>query len=375
MSSTRTTRLPHRRNEHGTHYSRQSRTVSLDSQSMMDRQAIFQQFGGFAIYEPPSSHSHQDDKDAENSDGEGTTEQKNGSRGRGETAAAASTITTTSSSSTATAAVASDANVLVHEILVPFPAGALRRSEEENVIVRVHTLPGLPWPSYCTQQVQRTSGVARPVPLLFRGLRPQPEWFSWIPPGAVFVLENGAEWTPAVDGAFLFWFDENLEPTEYDRYFPLASLHALSVQDKVSRTAPLDYTFRKHLLFAEEVTPQSALGANLSSYSVTSLNHYGDIGDSPLMTAAASPRVASKAGGVQSSPHPGGNSSSSSSPVALVSSSHAESASPTHDPSSPRWMCVRRPMPACERVGRGGSSRLSRTIDAAAAAALPRYRR
>ncbi|KAK7201778.1 hypothetical protein NESM_000244000 [Novymonas esmeraldas] len=136
--------------------------------------------------------------------------------------------------------------VSVKEVLVPYPSHALRRSEMSMVKMTLDFTGGLPWPSSCTELMQKNNRVSRHVPFGFTGARHNVEWFGWVLPGERFSLPNGGDWTAPHDGAFVFWFDPDLKPTDRDRYYAVTSVRAATLPAKVSRTVLPDSLFRQH---------------------------------------------------------------------------------------------------------------------------------
>ncbi|CAJ1028933.1 hypothetical protein Q4I30_005016 [Leishmania utingensis] len=136
--------------------------------------------------------------------------------------------------------------VTVREVLVPYPSEGLRRSELTLVKLTIDFCGGLPWPSSCTEILQKSGRVSRSAPLGFTGTQHDVEWFGWVLPGERFSLPNGGHWTAPRDGAFVFWFSSDLRPTDRDRYFALTSLRAATLAATLSRTVMPDSLFRLH---------------------------------------------------------------------------------------------------------------------------------
>lgn len=152
----------------------------------------------------------------------------------------------------------------VRDVFVPFPVGGLRRGEQSLVSRRIHFGGALPWPSSCTAVLQQSGRITRQLPFSFTGSYHDVRWCAWILPGERFALRNGRTWTAPHDGAFAFWFDDNLSPTDRDRYFPLTSVRAMNLQTKVPRTTLPDQVFRQHIE-AEEGHTNSAMLSRVGS--------------------------------------------------------------------------------------------------------------
>ncbi|KAG5475307.1 hypothetical protein LSCM1_03420 [Leishmania martiniquensis] len=136
--------------------------------------------------------------------------------------------------------------VVMKEVLVPYPSQGLRRSELSLVKLTIDFSGGLPWPSSCTEALQKSGRVSRYVPFNFTGAHQDVEWFGWVLPGERFSLPNGGHWTAPHDGAFVFLFNADLRPTDLDRYFALTSMRAATLSVKVPRTVLPDSLFRLH---------------------------------------------------------------------------------------------------------------------------------
>ncbi|ORC91663.1 uncharacterized protein TM35_000052590 [Trypanosoma theileri] len=128
------------------------------------------------------------------------------------------------------------------EVMVPIPCNVLYKKEKKDVITTISFTAALPWPSQCTHQLQQEGRIQRAVPALF-SIR-NVYWYAWILPGETFLLGEN-KWMPAADGAFVFWFSENLTPTEQDRYFLVCSVQSLTLQAKVETTALPDHSFQR----------------------------------------------------------------------------------------------------------------------------------
>ncbi|KAG5499225.1 hypothetical protein JIQ42_04038 [Leishmania sp. Namibia] len=136
--------------------------------------------------------------------------------------------------------------VVVKDVLVPYPSQGLRRSELPLVKLTIDFSGGLPWPSCCTEALQKSGRVSRNAPFSFTGAHQGVEWFGWVLPGERFSLPNGGHWTAPHDGAFVFLFNSDLRPTDRDRYFGLTSMRAATLPAKVPRTVLPDSLFRLH---------------------------------------------------------------------------------------------------------------------------------
>ncbi|GET89724.1 hypothetical protein, conserved [Leishmania tarentolae] len=136
--------------------------------------------------------------------------------------------------------------VIVKEVLVPYPTQGLRRAELPLVKLTIDFSGGLPWPSCCTETLQKSGRVSRNVPFGFTGAHHDVKWFGWLLPGERFSLPNGRHWTGPHDGAFVFWFDANLRPTDKDRYFALTGMRAATLTATLPRTVMPDSLFRIH---------------------------------------------------------------------------------------------------------------------------------
>lgn len=136
--------------------------------------------------------------------------------------------------------------VTVKEVLVPYPSQGLRRSELPLVKLTIDFSGGLPWPSCCTEILQKNGRVSRNVPFGFTGAHHGVKWFGWVLPGERFSLPNGGHWTAPRDGAFVFWFHSDLRPTDRDRYFALTSVRAATLPAKLPRTVMPHSLFRIH---------------------------------------------------------------------------------------------------------------------------------
>lgn len=132
----------------------------------------------------------------------------------------------------------------VREVLVPFPSNCLRRAQYPGLVQQLHFAAAHPWPSECTKVLQKRGRISRQVPFMFGGSHSAVKWFAWLVPEEVFTLANGQKWTPAPDGGFVFWFNELLDPSDQDRFFPLTSIRSLSINTKVHRTVQPDHMFR-----------------------------------------------------------------------------------------------------------------------------------
>ncbi|CAC9499161.1 conserved hypothetical protein [Leishmania infantum JPCM5] len=136
--------------------------------------------------------------------------------------------------------------VTVKEVLVPYPSQGLRRSELPLVKLTIDFSGGLPWPSCCTETLQKSGRVSRNVPFGFTGAHHDVKCFGWVLPGERFSLPNGGHWTAPHDGSFVFWFHSDLRPTDRDRYFALTSMRAATLPAKLPRTVMPDSLFRMH---------------------------------------------------------------------------------------------------------------------------------
>ncbi|KAG5501426.1 hypothetical protein JKF63_03239 [Porcisia hertigi] len=136
--------------------------------------------------------------------------------------------------------------ITMKEVLVLYPSQGLRRSEWALRKMTIDFSGGLPWPSSCTESLQASGRVSRNVPLAFTGAHHDVEWFAWVLPGERFSLPNGGHWTAPRDGAFVFWFNSDLQPTDRDRYFALTSVRAATLPAKVPRTVMPDSLLRLH---------------------------------------------------------------------------------------------------------------------------------
>nr|CCC94744.1 conserved hypothetical protein [Trypanosoma congolense IL3000] len=133
-------------------------------------------------------------------------------------------------------------SVVAHDVLVPFPHGVLQKEDKHAVATDLHFTAALPWPSQCTFHLQQEGRIQRSVPGLF-GFSTA-HWYAWILPGEKLEV-NGELWIPAPDGAFVFWFNENLQPSEFDRYFVLCSVLSLTWQAKVKCSVLPDHAFKR----------------------------------------------------------------------------------------------------------------------------------
>ncbi|KEG09836.1 hypothetical protein DQ04_04561040 [Trypanosoma grayi] len=131
-------------------------------------------------------------------------------------------------------------SIVTCEVLLPLPQKVLRKKETCNITTQLSFTAALSWPSQCTEQLQREGRIQRAVPALF-GVR-NVRWYSWILPGESLTL-NGRSWVPAPDGAFVFWFNENLDPSEFDRYFLVCGVQSLTLQAKVACNVLPDRSF------------------------------------------------------------------------------------------------------------------------------------
>ncbi|KAH9593046.1 hypothetical protein LSM04_006390 [Trypanosoma melophagium] len=132
--------------------------------------------------------------------------------------------------------------LITRDVMVPIPSNVLSKRERDEVITTISFTAGLPWPSQCTSQLQQMGRIQRAVPALFSVRNVC--WYAWILPGETFSLGEN-RWMPAVDGAFVFWFNENLTPSEQDRYFLLCSVQSLTLQARVDTTTLPDHAFQR----------------------------------------------------------------------------------------------------------------------------------
>ncbi|KPI88029.1 hypothetical protein ABL78_2905 [Leptomonas seymouri] len=137
--------------------------------------------------------------------------------------------------------------VKVRDVLIPYPSQGLRRDELPLVKTTLEFGGGMPWPSCCTETLQKSGRVSRHVPFSLTGSYHGVEWFGWVLPGERFAMPNGAHWTAPRDGAFVFWFGANLQPTDRDRYFAVTNVGSATLPTKVSRTLLPDSLFRQHV--------------------------------------------------------------------------------------------------------------------------------
>ncbi|KPA80884.1 hypothetical protein ABB37_04293 [Leptomonas pyrrhocoris] len=137
--------------------------------------------------------------------------------------------------------------VKVREVLIPYPSQGLRRSELSLVKTTIEFSGGLPWPSCCTETMQKGGRVSRHVPFALTGAHHDVEWFGWVLPGERFAMPNGAHWTAPLGGAFVFWFAADLQPTDRDRYFAVTNVRSATLPAKVPRTFLPDSLFRQHV--------------------------------------------------------------------------------------------------------------------------------
>lgn len=138
-------------------------------------------------------------------------------------------------------------SIVVNEILILYPRSGVRKSDAPNAPRQLHFSAALPWPTFCTAVLQKRGRITSPVPPIFGGASSSAKYFAWLLPGEKFVLENGKEWVPSEDGAFVFWHNNLLEPSDLDRYYPLTSLRALTIQQRVPRTTMPENVFRVHI--------------------------------------------------------------------------------------------------------------------------------
>ncbi|KAL7703463.1 hypothetical protein N2W54_008193 [Lotmaria passim] len=142
----------------------------------------------------------------------------------------------------------------VCEVLIPYPCSGLRRNEQSLVKTSLVFGGGLPWPSWCTETLRKSGRVSRRVPFTLTGAYHDVEWFAWVLPGERFALPNGAHWTAPLDGAFVFWFGPDLQPTDRDRYFAIASARSATLPAKVHCTQLPDSLFRQHISDENQVS-------------------------------------------------------------------------------------------------------------------------
>lgn len=133
-----------------------------------------------------------------------------------------------------------EGDVVTREVFFPIPHNVLYKEEMQTVAVRLSFTAALPWPSHCTAQLQENGRIQRGVPAVF-GMH-KALWYTWILPGESFEL-NGSEWIPAINGAFVFWFNENLRPSELDRYFLVCDLPSAISNTSVECTVIPDKCF------------------------------------------------------------------------------------------------------------------------------------
>ncbi|KAH8618949.1 hypothetical protein ERJ75_000222300 [Trypanosoma vivax] len=131
---------------------------------------------------------------------------------------------------------------VARDVLVPLPYGVLGKEERKSVVLEISFTAALPWPSCCTSQLQQQGRIQRFVPGIFSFSNMN--WFSWILPGEKLEL-NGEPWVVAPDGAFVFWANENLQPSESDRYFMVCSLPSLTLQTEVRCNVLPDNAFKR----------------------------------------------------------------------------------------------------------------------------------
>ncbi|CBZ28173.1 conserved hypothetical protein [Leishmania mexicana MHOM/GT/2001/U1103] len=156
--------------------------------------------------------------------------------------------------------------VTVKEVLVPYPSQGLRRSELPLVKLTIDFSGGLPWPSCCTETLQKSGRVSCNVPLGFTGAHHDVKWFGWVLPGERFSLPNGGHWTAPHDGSFVFWFHSDLRPTDRDCYFALTSMRAATLPAKLPRTVMPDSLFRIHA--GDQRHPSNLLPSRVGSGSL-----------------------------------------------------------------------------------------------------------
>ncbi|SCU71358.1 uncharacterized protein TEOVI_000293900 [Trypanosoma equiperdum] len=133
-------------------------------------------------------------------------------------------------------------SAVAHDVMIPLPNGVLHKDEKVAVAAELNFTAALPWPSQCTFKLQQEGRIQWSIPGLFGFSNAR--WYAWILPGEKLEL-NGEPWVPAPDGAFVFWFNESLQPSEYDRYFVVCSVLSLTWQAKMKSNVLPDHVFKR----------------------------------------------------------------------------------------------------------------------------------